>query len=118
MYRRVFAGSSTPFERLSTLYLGALRMAREGRTAALEGDRDLAQQRAERVSGLIKRLDVCLDHKAAPDLCQNLSRLYQHIMARLAQEETTIEPAGFDEVIKILNKLWDGFQEAEQSTPQ
>ncbi len=118
MYRQVHAESATPFERLSTLYIGALRMAQQGRDAALEGNPDHAKQRAEQVSALLRRMDVCLDHELAPDLCENLSRLYQHMVARLAQEDTAMEPASFDEVITILNKLWDGFQEAEQREPK
>jgi flagellar biosynthetic protein FliS len=114
MYRQVFAGSSTPFERLSTLFIGALRLARQGREAALHGDAELARERADRVAGLLRRLDVCLDHKAAPALCENLSRLYKHMDARLSEEEAAIDPAAFDEVLAILNKLWEGFQEAEQ----
>lgn len=114
MYRKVFTESATPFERLSTLFIGALRLARQGRSAAVSGDRPLASQRAERVSALAQRLDVCLDHQAAPELCQNLSRLYQHIVARLAMDDVAIDPSGFDEVIAILEKLWQGFVEAEQ----
>jgi len=114
MYRRVSTESATPFERLSALYIGALKLARQGRTATIEGNRELALQRAERVSGLVRRLDVCLDHATAPELCANLSQLYRHIEARLAIEGIDVEPAGFDEVIAILEKLWDGFQEAEK----
>ena len=113
MYRRVSTQSATPFERLSALYIGALRLARQGRNATLEGNRDLALQRAERVSGLVRRLDVCLDHATAPQLCANLSQLYRHIDARLALEGIDVDPAGYDEVIAILEKLWDGFQQAE-----
>ena len=114
MYRKVFAESSTPFERLSALYIGALRLARQGRTAALQGNRAIALQRADKVGALVRRLDACLDHQTAPELCANLSRLYQHIDARLALDDITIEPSGFDEVIAILEKLWEGFQEAEK----
>jgi len=114
MYRKVFAGSSTPFERLSTLYIGAIRLARQGREATIEGNADAAKQCAEKVDALLRRLDVCLDFQAAPELCANLSALYKHMGARLLQAEATASPAIFDEVIAILEKLWDGFQEAEK----
>ena len=117
MYRRVSNESATPFERLSQVYIGALRLARQGRTATLEGNRALSLQRAERVSGLVRHRDICLDHQAAPELCANLSQLYAHIQARLSMEGIDIDPAGFDEVIAILEKLWDGFQQAEKMSP-
>ena len=117
MYRRVSSESATPFERLSHVYIGALRLARQGRTAVLEGNRSLALQRAERVRSLVKHLDVCLDHASAPELCANLSQLYAHINARLSMEGIDIDPAGYDEVIAILEKLWDGFQQAEKMSP-
>ena len=113
MYRKVLMYSATPFERLSALYIGALRLARQGRAAAVQGNTDLALQRAERVSALVKRLDVCLDRQAAPELSENLSRLYRHIEGRLDQEGIELDPSGYDEVIAILEKLFEGFQEAE-----
>lgn len=76
-----------------------------------------AEDLASQVAAMLRRLDVCLDHSVAPDLSTNLSRLYQHMEARLGLPEATEHPAIFDEVIDILDKLWDGFQEANQRTP-
>ena len=113
MYRRVFAVGSTPFERLSTLYVGAMRLCKQGRKAAAAGQAHTAETKAEKVAAIVTRLDVCLDHAAAPELCANLSRLYTHIHTRLADPSTPHEPAIFEEVLGILDTLWTGFQEAE-----
>jgi len=98
------------------MYIGALRLSREGRDAVAAGQPTQAKERAVHVATLLRRLDVCLDHGVAPDLSTNLSRLYQHMQARLDQAEAISDPAIFDEVIAILDKLWDGFQSAEKSS--
>lgn len=112
MYRRVFAVGSTPFERLSTLYLGALRICAQGKKAAAAGDAVLAEQKADKVAAVVRRLDACLDFSIDPDLCANLARLYAHILERLSDPKTPYEAQAFDEVNSILQTLWEGFQEA------
>ena len=77
-----------------------------------------AEEFASKVAAMLRRLDVCLDHSVAPELSTNLSRLYQHMEARLDLAEATKDPAIFEEVIAILDKLWDGFQEANQRAPE
>ena len=114
LYERVSMVGSTPFERLSAMYTGAIRLARQGRREALHGEEDLARQRAEKVTAIVRRLEVCLDHRIEPELSANLSRLYGHIQALLAKPEAALDPAAFDEVLGLLNTLWDGFREAER----
>ncbi len=116
LYQRVSMVGSTPFERLETLYSGAIRLARQGRRDALHGNEDEAAHRADKVSAILQRLDICLDHDLAPDLSANLSRLYGHMRARLAEPDASLEPTVFDEVLTLLNTLWDGFEQAERQS--
>ncbi len=116
MYQRVLAVGATPYERLSTMYMGALRIGRQGLKAAEAGRTEDAQAKAERLSTVVRRLDMCLDFTLAPDLCRNLSRLYSHIQARLSEPTEGHSAEAFSECLKILETLWDGFQKAEAKT--
>lgn len=113
MYQRVVAIGASPFERLTTMYMGALRIGRQGLQAAEAGRTEDAQAKAERLHAVVRRLDMCLDFGLAPELCQNLSRLYSHMQSRLADPATGHTPEAFTECLKILETLWDGFQRAE-----
>jgi flagellar biosynthetic protein FliS len=114
LYEQVSRVVSSPFERIETMFSGALRLTRQGRTAAVRGEADVARQRADKVSAILKRLDVCLDHGLAPELSANLSRLYGHMQGRLATPEAALDPDVFDEVLGLLGTLWEGFQEADR----
>ena len=113
MYQRVSAVGASPFERISTMYLGALRIGKQGRKAVNAGNSDYAREKAERLHAIIQRLNLSLDHTIAPELCENLSKLYGHMGARLEEEEVATDPAIFDEVLRLLETLWKGFQEAQ-----
>ena len=113
MYQRVLAVGSTPFERLSTLCMGALRLGRQGRKAAIADRLEDAQAKAERLSAIVRRLDMCLDFRVAPELCRNLSQLYVHMDRRLTDPVAGHTAEAFTECLTILETLWDGFQTAE-----
>ena len=113
MYQRVSAVGASPFERISTMYMGALRIGKQGRKAVNAGNSDYAREKAERLHAIIQRLNLSLDHTIAPELCENLSKLYGHMGARLEEEEVATDPAIFDEVLRLLEILWEGFQQAQ-----
>jgi len=116
MYQRVLAVGSTPFERISTMYLGSLRITKQGLKAVNSGEVAYAEEKAEKLHAIVQRLDQSLDYDIAPELCQNLSKLYGHIMARLSDVTIGTDPAIFEEIHSLLNTLWVGFQEAHART--
>ena len=116
MYQRVLAVGSTPFERLSTMYVGAIRLCKQGLNASESGQTILAEQKAERLTAVIRRLDLCLDFNIAPDLCKNLSQLYSLIQISLAHVNIGRQPETFRETLSLLETLWDGFKRAQAQT--
>ena len=115
MYQRAMAVGATPFERLSTMYNGAIRLCKQGLQAVEVGDIERASAKAERLSAVVRRLDMSLDFSIAPDLCKNLSQLYVHILLHLKDPNVAKDPEVFRETLQLLDTLWDGFQSAENS---
>lgn len=115
MYQRAMAVGSSPFERLSTMYTGAIRLCKQGLQAAESGSVDRAADKAERLTAVVRRLDMSLDFAIAPELCKSLSQLYVHIQARLTEPDAHKDPEVFREALKLLETLWDGFKSAENS---
>ena len=116
LYQRVSAVGASPFERISTMYLGALRIGKQGLKAVHAGNPEYAFEKAERLHAIITRLNLSLDHTIAPELCENLSKLYGHMGARLTEDEVGTDPGVFEEVLRLLETLWDGFQQAQMRT--
>ena len=116
LYQRVSAVGASPFERISTMYLGSLRIGKQGLKAVKAGQVAYAEEKGQRLQAIIQRLDLSLDHDLAPDLCDNLSKLYRHMLARLLEDEVGTNPEIFEEVLHLLETLWAGFQEAQQHT--
>lgn len=113
MYQRAIGVGSTPFERLTTAFLGALRIGRQGLKAAEAGREEDAVAKGERLQAIVRRMDQSLDFSVAPDLCKNLSRLYGHVQTILDDPELGSKPEVFTECIQILSTLWEGFKAAE-----
>jgi len=114
MYQRAVGIGSTPFERLTTAFLGALRIGRQGLKAAEAGRTADAVAKGERLQAVVARMDQSLDFRVAPELCKNLSQLYTHVQTVLDDPELGSKPEVFTECIQILSTLWDGFQAAEE----
>jgi flagellar protein FliS len=114
MYQRAIGVGSTPFERLTTAFLGALRIGRQGFKAAEAGRVKDAASKGERLQAIVHRMDQSLDFSVAPELCKNLNRLYTHVMTVLDDPDLGSKPEVFAECIQILSTLWEGFQEAEE----
>ncbi|MGB0639363.1 MAG: flagellar export chaperone FliS [Myxococcota bacterium] len=116
LYQRVLAVGGTPFERLSVMYTGALRICSQGLKAAKAGQVEHAAEKSKKLIAIIIRLNVSLDFTIAPDLCTNLDRLYTHLLQSFDREDIGEHPEIFEEAQQILQTLWDGFVEAEQRT--
>lgn len=114
MYQRAIGVGATPFERLTTAFLGALRIGRQGLKAAEAGRIEDAMAKGERLYAIVKRMDQSLDFSIAPDLCKNLTKLYKHVLALLSDPELGSKPQSFAESVQILSTLWEGFQAAEE----
>ena len=114
MYQRAVGVGSTPFERLTTAFLGALRIGRQGLKAANAGRVEDAAAKGERLQAIVHRMDQSLDFSVAPELCTNLNRLYTHIQTVLEDPTVGSKPESFTECIEILTTLWEGFQAAEE----
>ena len=114
MYQRAIGVGSTPFERLTTAFLGALRIGRQGLKAAEAGRVEDAAAKGERLQAIVHRMDQSLDFSVAPELCKNLNRLYTHVQTVLDDPELGTKPEIFTECIQILSTLWEGFQAAEE----
>src|SRR5215470_3987471 len=110
IYRNVSIDSASPTRTLDETYS---RLIAECRTAADRiAQRDLAGKgmAISRCLGLVGALAAALDHKAAPELCANLGRLYQFIRDKLVEANFKVNAKPLDDVTRIVTSVRETFQ--------
>jgi flagellar secretion chaperone FliS len=115
VYRRVYLESASPAQVLDQLF-GAL-LDDVQRAGARMRAGDVAGKAAEvgHALRIIAELQAALDHRAAPEMCANLARLYEFVSARLTQASATLDPELLAPVGAILASLRDAFRAAARA---
>ena len=67
---------------------------------------------------ILTELSATLDHDQAPELCENLARLYDYLIDRLQTASTQMDVTALDEVTVHLQKLRETWGEAVRIAAQ
>lgn len=116
-YRTVQVSTSSPGEILVMLYDGLLRFLGEARSSIEAGDRARAGEKVGRAHAILDELAATLDAKADPQLCERLLSLYLFSMRRVVDANVQQDPAGIDEVVRVLSPLADAWRSAVRGAP-
>jgi len=103
---------SSPGEILLALYDGAIRFCRQARVAIEQKNPAEKGQKIGSVMAILTELSATLDHDRAPDLCENLARLYDYLIDRLQFASINLDTEALDEVTKHLERLRETWAEA------
>ena len=101
--------TATPERLVVMLYDGAIRYLYAAATAAREGRRDVARDRLRRAQAIIDELNRSLDMRQG-QIARNLRDLYSFCSRHLIDSTLNGNPAGYEEVAKLLAELreaWD-----------
>lgn len=110
-YRRNMIMTASPEKLVALLIDGALRFMDQAKTAIEEGNVGPAGEALSRTFAIVTELRGSLDKDAAPDLSQNLDRLYGFILDRVvsANRQRKLEPlAEAREIMVTIKEGWDG----------
>ncbi len=117
-YKVVQISTSSPGEILLALYDGLFKFLLVARHA-LEADRRAAAGQAmSRAHAIISELYTTLDHDQYPELCDNLTSLYEFCMARMTHANLKRDPRALDDVMRVLAPVREGFQIAVKQAAQ
>ena len=109
-YQTVQLTTSTPGETLIALYDGLFRyllVARHGISDTR--NRVRTSEAMSRAHAIVSELLLALDHKQAPELCQNLTNVYDFCLQRLLHANIRRDAAALDEVMRVLTPLREAF---------
>ena len=103
---------SDPGEILLALYDGAIKFCKQARIAIETNNPAQKGQKIGSVMAILTELSATLDHDRAPELCDNLARLYDYLIDRLQAASGEMDVAPLDEVTVHLQKLRETWGEA------
>ena len=109
---------SDPGEILLALYDGAIKFCKQARIAIETNNPSQKGQKIASVMAILTELSATLDHDRAPDLCENLARLYDYLIDRLQEASSEMDVAPLDEVTVHLEKLRQTWGEAVRVAAQ
>lgn len=84
------------------LFDGALRFARQGRTAIEAHQHEAAYENMVKAQRIVLELSSSLNHEVMPDVCDKLSALYTYIYKLLVEATMQRKPELIDEAVKLL----------------
>ena len=111
-YRRVDAESAPKPQLLDLLYGRLLVDIDTARTAIVGRDIKGKAAAIDHAIQIVTELQCALDHAAAPDLCANLSSLYDYMMSKMTHASAFLEVKHLDEVAAIATQLRQAFADA------
>jgi flagellar protein FliS len=111
-YKETSVQSASKEKLLLMLYEGAIRFTKQAQLAMQEkriADKGIAIGKAY---DIILELNNTLDHKIGGDLAVQLEQLYMYITDQYIQANTKNDPQHLENVLKILNTLYEGWVSA------
>jgi len=102
-----------PHRLIQLLMNGGLERLAQARSALEQGDIPAKGLMIGKAISIIGALQAALDREQAPELCDNLDRLYDYMQRRLLQANMKNDPAILEEVRDLLQTVKSGWDELE-----
>jgi flagellar protein FliS len=108
-YKAVSVESAPPRRLLDELMNRLLRDCADARTAIQTGDLAGKGKHIGHGLAIVGELVAALDHSVAPELCGNLTALYQFVIDRLSDANVRKVEAPLHEAEKVITTLREAF---------
>lgn len=108
--------TASPHKLIELCLAGALERIAIAKGAMQRGQLGEKAGRISAAMAIVEHLKMSLDMKAGGELVQNLDRLYDYVMRRLAQANLSNDTELLDEVTALLGQIkqgWDGLASNE-----
>ncbi len=111
-YNQNEVATADPGGILIALFDAAIRYGNEANQALKDGKIAAKGQAIGRMLAIVGELESTLDRDKAPELCDNLTRLYQYLRDRLQVASAKLDVKALDEVQKHLRELRETWAQA------
>jgi flagellar protein FliS len=118
-YQNVKVTTSNPGDLLVALLDGLFKFLHIARhNLANGGDRAKAGQAMSKAHAIISEFMASLAHEHAPELCQNLSRVYDFCLTRITYANRHNDPKAIEEVMRVMTPIREAFTIAVRTVAQ
>lgn len=114
-YRHNDLQSAPKEEILDRLYARLLRDLDDAKGAIERRDIPAKADALEHADRIVTELAIALDHDLAPELCANLSSLYDFVTDRLNTANIRLETRAIDEAAEVITQIREAFLEVRQA---
>lgn len=109
-YKKVRATTSNQGDLLLALYDGLFRFLNASKLCLERSEFTRAREMNSKAYAIISELNLALDPRVHPELCQNLGALYIYCMDRLRASSRNDDAAALDDVIVVLSPLREAWR--------
>lgn len=105
---------ASPHRFIQMLFEGALERIAQAKGAIDQGLYEIKGERINKAIDIVAGLRGCLNDSEGGELAANLDALYDYIIRRLFDANTTSDSAILDQVAELLTDIkqaWDGIEE-------
>ena len=109
-YRATNVETASPAQIVVKLYDGAIKFMRQGQTAIRENDYAKKGTALSRAHAIVSKLQATLNPDHAPELCENLDRLYEYVLFQITEANAKSDASQIYPAIRVMNELrgaWD-----------
>ena len=111
-YQDMKVQTASPAQIMIMLYDGAIRFTLQAKKKIEEKDYEAKGILISKTQAIVDELMNSLNFSIAPDLCENLQKLYIYINEKLSEANIKRDLELLDEVIGLLSTLRDGWKQA------
>jgi flagellar secretion chaperone FliS len=111
-YQDMKVQTASPAQIMIMLYDGAIRFTLQAKKKIEEKDYEAKGILISKTQAIVDELMNSLNFSIAPDLCENLQKLYIYINEKLSEANIKRDLEILDEVIGLLSTLRDGWKQA------
>lgn len=109
-YKQVRASTSTPGELLLALYDGLFRFLNGAKLCLENQQASRGRELIGKARAILDELSMALNPEVAPELCANLSGLYNFALFKLSEANRSGQTEPIDEVLRVLSPLREAWQ--------
>ena len=114
-YKKSLIESANKEKVLLMLYEGAIKFIKQAKEAHEVKNIALRGEMIGRAYDIVMELSSTLDFKVGGEIAVNLEQLYIYVMDELSKANISGDPKHFDNSLKVLSILYDGWVKAVES---
>jgi flagellar protein FliS len=116
-YRRLHIETAGKLDLILMCYEKAIEMLRQAKVHFEGKEYEKKGRRMQKALEIIHELQSCLNFERGGEVARNLDSLYSYMTRRLIQGDVNKDLGAYDEVIRILSELkegWEGIAETKE----